>query len=129
MVDVDELDDDQLAHALQTAAATESWGIRAAVMLVVENRSWLYRHEFRRAVEAEVGGDGRLCAWVDWSEIDTGPPASSGELRILQIALSLAGIASDRPLSDLLAGLDDHNLVRVLQAMTIAARGLLGTQS
>ncbi|MBO0729265.1 MAG: hypothetical protein J2P57_08390 [Acidimicrobiaceae bacterium] len=122
-LDVEELAGDQLAVALDAAAQECSWGYRAAVGLIVEQGSWLYRWEFRQAAEAEVDEDGRVVAWVNWEEIDIEAPASSGELRILHLARSLAGVPSTRPLCDLLTSLDDHNLARVLRAFHISARG------
>jgi hypothetical protein len=124
--DVEDLDGDQLARALEAAAATCSWETRAAVGLIVAQRSWLYRWEVRQAVEVDMDDEGRLCAWVDWSEVDMTAPASSGELRILEIARSLGGVPSGRPLSDLLTGLDDQNLARVIAAVEVAARGYYG---
>ena len=122
-VDVEELSGDDLAAALEAAAASESWDYRAAVGLVVEQRSWLYRYEFRQAVEAEVDEDGTLLAWVNWDQIDTHSAASAGELRILEIARSLGGIPSPRPLRDLLSSFDEHNTARVLRAFEISLRG------
>jgi hypothetical protein len=124
--DVEDLDGDQLAQALEVAAVNCSWETRAAIGLIVAQRSWLYRWEFRQAVEVDVDDDGSLCAWVDWSEVDMTAPASSGELRILEIARSLGGIPSGRPLSDLLTSLDDQNLARVIAAVEVAARGYQG---
>lgn len=125
-LDIERLSGDELAAALEAGVRSWSWHEQAAVGLIVSQRSWLYRWEFRQAVEVDHDGDGRLCAWVDWSKIDTTAPASSGELRILEIARSLAGIASSRPLSDLLSNLDDNNLARVLAVIEVAARGSQG---
>jgi hypothetical protein len=50
-------------------------------------------------------------------------PASSGELRILTIARSLGGVASDRNIADLLTSLDKMNTARVLRAISIACSG------
>lgn len=119
------LDWRELAAALQaTATAHGSWGYQAAVGLIVEQRNWLHHPEFLQAVDAEWDRHGRLRAWVRWADVDMTAPASSGELRLLEIARSLAGIASTRPLSDLLISFDDNNLARVLRAIHIASRGL-----
>ena len=122
-VDVEELSGDDLAAALEAAAANESWDYRAAVGLVVEQRSWLYRYEFRQAVDAEVDEDGTLFAWVRWDQIDTHSTASSGELRILEVARGLGGIPSPRSLRDLLSCFDERNAQRVLRAFEITLRG------
>lgn len=121
--DVESLDGDQLAEALVSAVENASWKTRASVGLIVAQRSWLYRHEFRQAVEVDADEEGRLWAWVDWSQVDITGPASSGELQVLEIARSLGGVPSSRPLSDLLSGIDEHNLGRVLAAIEVAARG------
>lgn len=118
---VDQLADSQLAAALNAGAG--DWSEQAAVDLLVSYGNWIGRWELRRAVEVVERHDGELHAWVDWLEVDTSAPASSGELRILELARSLGGVASPRPLSDLLVGLDDRNLATVLHAFRIASRG------
>lgn len=118
---VDQLADSQLAAALNAGA--DDWSEQAAVDLLVSNGNWMGRWELRRAVEVVQCDDGQLHGWVDWQEIDTSAPASSGELRILELARSLGGVASPRPLSDLLVGLDDRNIARVLHAFRIASWG------
>jgi hypothetical protein len=121
-IDVDRLSDDQLAAALQAAIVGSDWPEQAAVHLLVENRGWLSRFELRQAIEAAVL-DGELCAWVAWPYVDLDAPASSGEFRILTIARSMAGVASERSLGDLLTSLDETNTARVLRAVSIACRG------
>ena len=120
-IDVDQLSDDQLAAALQAGIVGSDWPEQAAVDLLVQHRRWLCRFELRQAVEAAVI-DGELCAWVAWPYVDLDAPASSGELRILAIARSLGGVASDRNMGDLLTSLDETNTARVLRAMSIACR-------
>ena len=74
-----------------------------------------------RAAPGRRGGravDGELCAWVAWPDVDMDAPASSGELRILAIARSLGGVASERSLADLLTSLDETNTARVLRAVS-----------
>ena len=122
-VGVQRLSDDQLADALLAGASEADWSEQAAVELVVEQRSWLRRSEFRQAVEAEVGDDGQLCAWVDWTALAVDTPGSGGELRILALARSFGGVASERSLADLLTSLDDTNIARVLRAVATACRG------
>lgn len=121
---VAELSDDELGHAL-IATAAGSWDEEAAVGLIVAHWRWLGRGEFRQAVEADWGYEGELMAWVDWERIDVASAAaSSSEIRLLALARSLGGVASDRPLSDLLSSLDVANTARVLDAMSVAASGV-----
>jgi hypothetical protein len=121
-IDVDRLSDEQLAAALQAGIAGSDWAEQAAVDLLVQHRSWLSRFELRQAIEAAVL-DGELCAWVAWPSVELDSPASSGELRILAVARSLGGVASERSLGDLLTSLDETNSARVLRAMSIVCRG------
>jgi hypothetical protein len=122
VIDVDRLSDAHLAAALLAGIAASDRAEQAAVDLLVQHHTWLGRFELRQAVEvAEL--DGELCAWVSWPYVDLDVPASSGELRILAIARSLGGVASDRDLGDLLTSLDETNTTRVLRAVSIACRG------
>ena len=118
-LDVEDLSEDELAVAL--VAYDGRCDYRAAVGLIVEQGSWLRRWEFRRAVQAWVNREGQLMAWVDWDKVDTDAGASSGEVRILHLACSLAGIPSDRSLADLLTSLDEHNFARVWRAIGLAS--------
>jgi len=120
---VERLSDDQLADALLAGASEADWSEQAAVQLIVDQRSWLRRSEFRQAVETEVWDDGQLCAWVDWTAPAVDTPASAGELRILALARSFGGVASERSLAELLTSLDDANIARVLRAVSTACRG------
>jgi len=120
-IDVAALSADELAAAL--TAYDASWEYGAAIGLIVGQGSWLQKHEFLQAVEAWVEFDGQVVAWVDWEKVDLDALASSGELRILEIARSLAGIPGTRSLADLLTSLDDTNLARVFRAFEICARG------
>jgi len=119
-LDVEELSEDELAAALE--AYDGRCDYQAAVGLIVEQRSWLRRGEFTQAVQAWVNRDGQLMAWVDWEKVEIEAPASSGELRILHLAGSLAGIPSERSLRDLLTSLDEHNFARVWRAIGLASR-------
>ena len=122
-VDVDMMGDDELAAALLAGVVGADWSEQAAVDLLVGHWHWLGRWEFRRAVEADICDDGKLCAWVNWNHVAMDVPASSGELRILAIARSLGGVASERSLADLLTSLDETNTARVLRAVSIACQG------
>jgi hypothetical protein len=122
VVDVDRLSDEHLAAALVAGIAGSDWPEQAAVGLLVEHQTWLWRLELRQAIEVAVM-DGELCAWVAWPYVDLDVPASSGELRILAIARSLGGVASERDLGDLLSGLDTGNTARVLRAIAMACQG------
>ena len=121
-VEVSELSSGQLAAALLTGANGTGWCEHAAVLLLVAEGSWLERWEFRQAVDVETGEDGILAAWVDWAAVQEGP-ASSGELSVLALARSLAGVASDGSLADLLPGLDGMNTIRLLHAIEFACIG------
>jgi hypothetical protein len=121
-IDVDRLSDDELAAALQAGMVGSDWAEQAAVDLLVQQRSWLGRFELRQAIVAAVL-DADVCAWVVWPDTAMDAPASAGELRILTIARSLAGVASVRSLGDLLSSLDNANTVRVLRAVSIACSG------
>jgi hypothetical protein len=99
-IDVDRLSDRQLAAALQAGIVGSDWPEQAAIDLLVQHQRWLCRFELRQAVEAAVI-DGELCAWVAWPYVDMDAAASAGELRILTIARSLGGVASDRTIADL----------------------------
>lgn len=121
-IDVDQLSDDQLAVALQAGIVGSDWPEQAAVDLLVQQRSWLRRAELRQAIVAAVI-DGNPCAWVVWHDVTMDAPASAGELRILALAASLAGVASERSLGDLLSSLDQTNTARVLRAVSIACSG------
>jgi hypothetical protein len=125
-IDLHGLDDDWLAAALLAGTVSSDWAEQAAVDLLIQNRSWLGRHELRQAIEAAVL-DGQLSARVIWAKVDLNAPASLGELSILAIARSLGGAASERSLGDLLASLDRINRTLVLRAVTIACRGPLST--
>ncbi len=118
---VGELSTRQLAAYLLAGAEGARWTEQPAVQLVVSQGTWLDRWEFRQAVDLWIEPDG-LRAFVDWQNSEEAP-ASGGELRILAIARSLAGVASDRPLDDLLTGLDETNTDRVLEAIGVACRG------
>jgi hypothetical protein len=121
-IDIDWLSDDQLAAALGAGIVGSDWPEQAAIDLLVQHQRWLCRFELRQAVEAAVI-DGELCAWVAWPYVDMDAPASAGELRILTIARSLGGVASDRNIADLLTSLDETNAARVLRAISMACRG------
>jgi hypothetical protein len=119
---VADLSDPKLADALVAGVAEGFWSEQAAVGLLVTQRRWLGSWDLRRAVQAQVEADGLLRAWVDWPQVEAGP-ASSGELQILELVLSLAGVTPGRGLDDLLSGLDDTNTDRVLHAFEVACRG------
>jgi hypothetical protein len=121
-VDVEGLSDVELAAALAAGVEGGYWSDQAAIGLLVTQRRWMGDWALRRAIVAEIGTDRILRAWVDWSATEAGP-ASSGELRIIELIRSLAGIDPGRCLSDLLCGLDDTNSERVLAAVQVALRG------
>lgn len=121
---VAELSDLELADGLIGGAVGERWSERAAIGLIVAHGRWLSREELRRAVETELGLDGELFAWVVWNRVDVGGvAASSEEVSVLALACSLGGVASDRPLAELLCGLDATNTIHVLNAVWVACTG------
>lgn len=128
---VTKLSDDQLGAALTAGAVGERWSERAAVGLLVAHAYWLGRGELRTAVEATLGLDEEVFARVVWDRVDIrGAIGSWSELSVLALACSLGGVPVDRPLSELLRGLDSTNTVRVLNAvwMTCTGRSLTRRQ-
>ena len=123
-IPVDDLSEDELAAALAAGAEAYGWEYQAAVWLIVKQRDWLGRWEFRGAVEVDVDEHGRRVAWVDWVKVELMSPASAGQLRILELGRSLAGVANTRPLGELVYGLGS-NLNLVLAAVSIAGAGRL----
>lgn len=119
-----ELSDGELGDALLAGAIGECWSERAAVGLLVAHARWLTRHELRRAIETNVSTDGDVVAWVVWRRVAVADStASSGDVHLLELACSLAGVPNDRPLSDLLSSLDCTNAARVLNAISVACTG------
>ena len=99
------------------------WPEQAAVDLLVQHRRLVVLASSCARPSRRPWLDGELCAWVAWPYVDLNAPASSGELRILAIARSLGGVASERSLGDLLTSLDETNTARVLRAVSIACGG------
>lgn len=125
-----ELSDHALAEGLIAGAVGECWSERAAVRILVGHGGWLGRPALRRAVMTELGLDGELFAWVVWGRVDvTGATASAREFQVLTLACSLGGVSSDRPLSDLLFGLDVADTSLVLNAIWLACTGHALSQS
>ena len=99
---------------------------QAAVRLLVEHETWLHRPDF---VTACVNYDhhGQPVAWVDWPAVPAfadRAPCSTSEAAVLRLAAELAGMATHRPLDELLTGYDDHNARIVLAALThVLTRG------
>jgi hypothetical protein len=90
--------------------------------LLIGQRSWLLRDDFGQFISVDLEfSDGRLMAVVDWEAVLAADlPASSAESQLLAIAAELSSVDSGRPLADLVCGLDDRNLLRVLRAITRA---------
>jgi hypothetical protein len=119
--DARSLGDEELASALRASAAGSDPAV-ASVELLIGQGSWLLRDDFRKFISVDLGfSDGQLMAVVDWESVLAADlPASSGESQLLAIAAELTGVDSGRPLADLVCGLDDRNLLRVLRAITRA---------
>ncbi|MGW9555448.1 hypothetical protein ACWGSK_13170 [Nocardiopsis sp. NPDC055551] len=106
---------------------------RAAVELLIEHDRWLNRADFVRCIdvipEAELFDPDRPVAVPDWKRISAGLagnefPASSSEVAILRIVLSLA---DNTPvcLQTALMGLDSTNAAAVVDAViTTTGAGL-----
>ncbi|MGW9025470.1 hypothetical protein ACWGQ5_14805 [Streptomyces sp. NPDC055722] len=116
------IDPDGLADTLQ-ATADGSPALRAAIGLLIDHGLWVKRLAERPGLLLiDYSGPAPKAYGVDWPKVVKALeakdlPASSGELRILAIAASLADTAARIPLGDAVTGLDATNLDRVLQAI------------
>jgi hypothetical protein len=112
---------EEMASAMRAAAAGSGPAV-ASVELLIGPGKWLLRDDFRQFISVDPGfSDGRLMAVVDWETVLAADlPVSSGESQLFAIAAELAGTDSGRPLADLVCGLDDRNLLRVLLTITRA---------
>jgi len=120
--------------------AEGSYADRAAVELLIEHDRWLTRADLLRCIdlipETELFDPDRPVAIPDWKRIAAGLadnefPASSSEVAILRIALSLA---DDVPvcLRTALVGLDSTNAAAVVDSVittTGAGLDVLATRS
>ncbi|MFG3058999.1 hypothetical protein ACGFYM_10425 [Streptomyces sp. NPDC048231] len=119
------IDPDGLADTLQ-AAADGSPTLRAAIDLLIDHGLWVKRLAERPGLLfIDYSGPAAVAYGVDWLKVVQALeakelPASSGELRILAIAASLADTAARIPLGDAVSGLDATNLDRVLAAVAAA---------
>ncbi len=119
------IDADELADTLQTVA-DGSPSLRAAIGLLVDHGLWIKRLAERPGLLLiDYSGPAPKPYGVDWVKVVEALaakelPASSGELRILAIAASLADTAARIPLGDAVSGLDATNLDRVLTAIAEA---------
>ena len=89
-----------LTKALRAGArAHGDWDRIAAVELVIQHESWLYRADFRRFVELDRSNGTawldlrKLADWVDDAR------ASSSETAILRLACLLVGATPDDPVT------------------------------
>ncbi|MBW8700830.1 hypothetical protein MBT84_14610 [Streptomyces sp. MBT84] len=119
------IDPDGLADTLQ-AAADGSPTLRAAIGLLIDHGLWIQRLTERPSLLLiDYSGPAPVAYGVDWLKVVQALeakelPASSGELRILAIAASLADTVARIPLGDAVSGLDATNLDRVLKAIAAA---------
>ncbi|MET7908629.1 hypothetical protein ACFYS7_06115 [Streptomyces avermitilis] len=119
------IDAAELADTLQTAA-DGSPALRAAVGLLIDHGLWVKRLAERPGLLLiDYSGPSPDAYGVDWPKVVEALeakelPASSGELRILAIAASLADTAARISLGDAVTGLDTTNLALVLKAITLA---------
>ncbi|MFE9019611.1 hypothetical protein ACFYNL_13700 [Streptomyces sp. NPDC007808] len=126
------IDAAELADTL-TATADGSLALRAAVGLLIDHGLWVKRLAERPGLLlVDYSGPAPEAYGVDWLKVVEALaakdlPASSGELRILAIAASLADTAARIPLGDAVSGLDTTNLALVLKAI-VAANGRPGAR-
>ncbi|MDX3586449.1 hypothetical protein OG920_32260 [Streptomyces europaeiscabiei] len=119
------IDPDQLTITLQTTA-DGSPALRAAVNLLIDHGMWIKRLAERPGLLLiDYSGPDPEPYGVDWLKVVEALaakelPASSGELRILALAASLADTAARIPLGDAVTGLDTTNLALVLKAIVTA---------
>lgn len=116
-----ELDHQGLLEGLDEAAVGRNE--RAAIDLL-SGSGWLNRAEFQAVIKVEFGivefDENTVIAQVDWAAAaQLESPASSGELAMLRLALSLVGCASI-DLGVCLSSLDSANTVRVMDAVAQA---------
>ncbi|WEH16939.1 hypothetical protein [Streptomyces sp. VNUA24] len=119
------VDATELADTL-TAAADGSPARRAAIGLLTGHGLWVKRLAERPGLLlVDYSGPVPEPYGVDWPKVVQALegkelPASSGELRILALAASLADDAARIPLGDAVGGLDATNLDLVLRAIATA---------
>ncbi|MEV6051546.1 hypothetical protein [Streptomyces sp. NPDC052107] len=119
------IDADQLADTL-TATADGVPAQRAAIGLLVAHGLWINRLAERPGLLLiDYSGPTPAPYGVDWVKVVEALdakelPASSGELRILALAASLAHPAARIPLGDAVSGLDAANLDLILTAIAEA---------
>jgi hypothetical protein len=113
---------DDLAEALR-AQARGAYAPEASVELLIDHGTWLRRNDFIRRVDLQPTFDHcALMASVDWDAVHAANlVASSSEEQILAIASELAGHDTGQPLDQLLCGLDETNVLRVVRAVVHAA--------
>ncbi|MGW0632415.1 hypothetical protein [Streptomyces sp. NPDC002758] len=126
------IDPDRLADTL-LETADGSLALGAAIGLLADHGLWVKRLAERPGLLLiDYSGPVPKAYGVDWLKVVEALeaqelPASSGELRILSIAASLADTAARIPLGDAVSGLDATNLDRVLKAIA-EANGRPGTR-
>lgn len=119
------IDADQLADTL-TATADGVPTQQAAIGLLVAHGLWINRLAERPGLLlTDYSGPTPAPYGVDWVKVVEALdakelPASSGELRVLALAASLAHPAARIPLGDAISGLDAANLDLLLAAIVQA---------
>ena len=106
---------EDLTDRLQAWASGQDANVHAAVTLLIEQDHWLHDHQFTRHC-MHVDEDG---VWIEWHAarafVETGPPASPGQLGMLRLAID---IGSDRYQ---FSRLDGRNIQRAIREFTEAA--------
>ncbi|MGW2136900.1 hypothetical protein ACWCW2_12910 [Streptomyces sp. NPDC001773] len=119
------IDAAELVHTLW-ATTDGSPALRAAIGLLSDHGLWIKRLAERPGLLLiDYSGPAPEAYGIDWPKVVEALDAkdlsaSSGELRILFIAASLADTAARIPLGDAVSGLDTTNLALVLQAIAVA---------
>jgi hypothetical protein len=119
------IDAAELAETLR-ATADGSPALGAAIGLLIDHGLWIKRLAERPGLLLiDYSGPRPEPYGIDWLKVvealaANDLPASSGELRILAIAASLADTVARIPLGDAVSGLDATNLDRVVKAIAQA---------
>lgn len=117
------------AHTLELHRSLRAWADGyspdvAAVDLLISHGTWLQRDDFLRHLLPGHTGDGQDITAIDWEGLlevrAQGLPASSSEVAVLDVALSLAA-NKPVPLGEVM-GLDATNTAAVATALVRAAQ-------
>ena len=121
-VDVEMMGDDELAAALLAGAVGADWSEQAAVDLLVAHRGWLGRGSSAKRSKPLSVTTARCAPGCNWHQVVS---MSRRHKRIASPGHRLlpGRSASPRSWADLLVGLDEFNIARVLRAVSVACQG------